>query len=174
MIHQSRAASAGRSQDLGPRQVYEAFRDQILAGVYERGSQLPSSGELANELGVSGTTVTVAYDQLGRGRFHRGHSRRKDSRLRRRSSIAGPAARCQNGSAHCSSAATATELRDRDHRCSGAASLSCVQAVKYYRTHGEIAFACCHVLGYRPPRRCPRWHSLPAHRLYRKRSSGCE
>ncbi|WP_245307333.1 MULTISPECIES: winged helix-turn-helix domain-containing protein [Mesorhizobium] len=57
LIHQSRAASAGRSQGLGPRQIYEAFREQILAGVYERGSQLPSSRDLANELGVSGTTV---------------------------------------------------------------------------------------------------------------------
>jgi GntR family transcriptional regulator/MocR family aminotransferase len=49
---------------MGARQIYEALREQILGGVYETGSQLPSSRGLANELGVSRTTVTVAYEQL--------------------------------------------------------------------------------------------------------------
>ena len=49
---------------MGARQIYESLRDQILSGVYEPGRQLPSSRGLANELGVSRTTVMVAYEQL--------------------------------------------------------------------------------------------------------------
>ena len=49
---------------MGARQIYEALREQILGGIYETGSALPSSRGLANELGVSRTTVTVAYEQL--------------------------------------------------------------------------------------------------------------
>jgi GntR family transcriptional regulator / MocR family aminotransferase len=49
---------------MGARQIYEALRDQILGGVYESGSQLPSSRGLADELGVSRTTVTIACEQL--------------------------------------------------------------------------------------------------------------
>lgn len=49
---------------MGARQIYKALREQILGGVYETGSQLPSSRGLANDLGVSRTTVTVAYEQL--------------------------------------------------------------------------------------------------------------
>lgn len=49
---------------MGARQIYEALKDQILSHVYEAGGQLPSSRNLANELGVSRTTVTVAYEQL--------------------------------------------------------------------------------------------------------------
>ena len=52
---------------MGARQIYEALREQILGGIYETGSQLPSSRGLANELGVSRTTVTVAYEQLAAG-----------------------------------------------------------------------------------------------------------
>ncbi|WP_077378828.1 MULTISPECIES: PLP-dependent aminotransferase family protein [Mesorhizobium] len=64
MVQPSPAASTARSQGLGARQICEALREQILGGIYETGSQLPSSRGLANELGVSRTTVTVAYDQL--------------------------------------------------------------------------------------------------------------
>ncbi|MBX4975869.1 PLP-dependent aminotransferase family protein [Rhizobium lentis] len=49
---------------MGARQIYEALKDQILSHVFEAGGQLPSSRNLANELGVSRTTVTVAYEQL--------------------------------------------------------------------------------------------------------------
>lgn len=49
---------------MGARQIYEALREQIIAGVFEPGSQLPSSRGLAGELGVSRTTVTVAFEQL--------------------------------------------------------------------------------------------------------------
>ncbi|MCH4560555.1 GntR family transcriptional regulator/MocR family aminotransferase [Mesorhizobium sp. USDA 4775] len=64
MVQPTRAVSAGRTQGVGGRQIYEALREQILTGVYETGSQLPSSRGLANDLGVSRTTVTVAYEQL--------------------------------------------------------------------------------------------------------------
>lgn len=64
MVQSSDAGSAGRLQGMGARQIYEALSEQILGGVYETGSQLPSSRGLANELGVSRTTVTVAYEQL--------------------------------------------------------------------------------------------------------------
>lgn len=52
----------GRS--LGARQIYESLRDQIARGVYGSDGLLPSSRSLAEELGVSRTTVTVAYEQL--------------------------------------------------------------------------------------------------------------
>lgn len=61
--------SPGRSTEarpprMGARRIYAELRDQILGGVYATGSQLPSSRGLAAELGVSRTTVTVAYEQL--------------------------------------------------------------------------------------------------------------
>ncbi|MBY2919354.1 PLP-dependent aminotransferase family protein [Rhizobium leguminosarum] len=46
------------------RRIYLSLRDQILSGVYDTGEKLPSSRALADELGVSRTTVTAAYDQL--------------------------------------------------------------------------------------------------------------
>ncbi len=49
---------------MGARQICVALREQILGGVYATGSQLPSSRGLANDLGVSRTTVTIAYEQL--------------------------------------------------------------------------------------------------------------
>ncbi|SDR63731.1 transcriptional regulator, GntR family [Rhizobiales bacterium GAS113] len=64
MVQSASSASARRAQRTGARQIYEALRDQVLSGVYETGSQLPSSRSLANELSVSRTTVTVAYEQL--------------------------------------------------------------------------------------------------------------
>jgi DNA-binding transcriptional regulator YhcF (GntR family) len=46
------------------RQVYSAIRDAILSGKLRAGSQVPSTRTLARELGVSRTTVVVAYDHL--------------------------------------------------------------------------------------------------------------
>ena len=46
------------------RRIYLDLRDQIGAGVYAPGDRLPSSRTLADELGVSRTTVTAAFDQL--------------------------------------------------------------------------------------------------------------
>ncbi len=54
---------------MGARQIYEALKDQILGGVFGRDGSLPSSRALAHELGVSRTTVTVAYEQLLAERF---------------------------------------------------------------------------------------------------------
>jgi len=51
-------------QGMGARRIYDALRDQILGGVYGEDGVLPSSRSLALELGVSRTTVTVAYEQL--------------------------------------------------------------------------------------------------------------
>jgi GntR family transcriptional regulator/MocR family aminotransferase len=64
MVQSEGVGSTGRSRTMGARQIYEALRDQILGGVYQTGSLLPSSRGLASELGVSRTTVTVAYEQL--------------------------------------------------------------------------------------------------------------
>lgn len=50
--------------NLGARQIYETLRDQIAAGVFGTDGRLPSSRSLALELGVSRTTVTVAFEQL--------------------------------------------------------------------------------------------------------------
>lgn len=46
------------------RQVYDALRDAILSCRLAPGARLPSSRALATELGVSRTTITVAYEQL--------------------------------------------------------------------------------------------------------------
>ncbi|MFW8593292.1 PLP-dependent aminotransferase family protein [Cribrihabitans neustonicus] len=48
----------------GAKRIYLTLRKQILAGVYAAGEDIPSSRALAEELGVSRTTVTVAYEQL--------------------------------------------------------------------------------------------------------------
>jgi GntR family transcriptional regulator/MocR family aminotransferase len=55
--------SDGR-KDGARRRIYLALRDQIASGVYAAGVRLPSSRALAEELGVSRTTVTSAFDQL--------------------------------------------------------------------------------------------------------------
>jgi GntR family transcriptional regulator/MocR family aminotransferase len=49
---------------MGARQIYDSLKDQIIHGVYGTDGSLPSSRSLAGELGVSRTTVTVAYEQL--------------------------------------------------------------------------------------------------------------
>ncbi len=46
------------------RRICDAIRDQIIAGVYRPGASLTSSRSLGAELGVSRSTVTVAYEQL--------------------------------------------------------------------------------------------------------------
>ncbi|MGY8663064.1 PLP-dependent aminotransferase family protein [Bradyrhizobium sp. UFLA05-109] len=61
---QTEAPGAQRTRKMGARQIYEALREQILARVYGADGLLPSSRALAGELGVSRSTVTVAYEQL--------------------------------------------------------------------------------------------------------------
>lgn len=46
------------------RQIYSQIKEQILNGSLEAGAKLPSTRELASELGVSRNTVLDAYDQL--------------------------------------------------------------------------------------------------------------
>lgn len=46
------------------RGIYLGLREQIASGVYGPGDPLPSTRALAEELGVSRTTVTTAFDQL--------------------------------------------------------------------------------------------------------------
>ncbi|WP_421580235.1 PLP-dependent aminotransferase family protein [Shinella sp. M31] len=46
------------------RGIYLGLREQIATGVYAPGDRLPSTRALAEELGVSRTTVTTAFDQL--------------------------------------------------------------------------------------------------------------
>lgn len=46
------------------RQIYDSIRNAILEGRLNKGFALPSSRELATELGVSRMTVVSAYDQL--------------------------------------------------------------------------------------------------------------
>jgi len=45
-------------------QVYVGLRRAILEGVYQSGERLPSTRELAEQLGISRTVVLVAYEQL--------------------------------------------------------------------------------------------------------------
>ena len=45
-------------------QVYRGLRQAILAGTFRTGDRLPSTREMADELGISRTVVLLAYDQL--------------------------------------------------------------------------------------------------------------
>jgi GntR family transcriptional regulator / MocR family aminotransferase len=46
------------------RQVYRGLRQAILAGTFRAGDRLPSTREMAEELGISRTVVLLVYDQL--------------------------------------------------------------------------------------------------------------
>ena len=46
------------------RQLYNALRDDIMAGRLKADTRLPATRALANELGVSRNTVITAYDAL--------------------------------------------------------------------------------------------------------------
>lgn len=46
------------------RQLYDALRQAILSGQLTAGTQLPSTRALAEQLGISRTTVVLAFDQL--------------------------------------------------------------------------------------------------------------
>jgi GntR family transcriptional regulator/MocR family aminotransferase len=46
------------------RQVYHGLRQAILSGTFRADDRLPSSRDLADELGISRTVVLLAYDQL--------------------------------------------------------------------------------------------------------------
>jgi GntR family transcriptional regulator/MocR family aminotransferase len=54
------------SAQAGPlfRQVYTGLRKAILSGAFKSGERLPSTRELAQQLGISRTVVLLAYDQL--------------------------------------------------------------------------------------------------------------
>lgn len=53
-----------QSHPVGAKKIYAALRDQILSGTFEFDAMLPSSRVLALDLGVSRSTVTLAYEQL--------------------------------------------------------------------------------------------------------------
>src|ERR1700678_2293968 len=55
------------------RQVYLGLRQAILAGSVPSGERLPSSRDLAEQLGVSRTVTLLAYDQLLAEGFVEGH-----------------------------------------------------------------------------------------------------
>jgi GntR family transcriptional regulator / MocR family aminotransferase len=55
------------------RQVYLGLRQAILAGSFSPGERLPSSRDLAEQLGVSRTVTLLAYDQLLAEGFVEGH-----------------------------------------------------------------------------------------------------
>jgi GntR family transcriptional regulator/MocR family aminotransferase len=46
------------------QQVYIGLRKAILSGAFQRGQKLPSTREVAEQLGISRTVVLLAYDQL--------------------------------------------------------------------------------------------------------------
>src|ERR1700744_5800407 len=55
------------------RQVYLGLRQAILAGNFPAGGRLPSTRDLAGQLGLSRTVVLLAYDQLLAEGFAVGH-----------------------------------------------------------------------------------------------------
>lgn len=54
------------SKRCGPmfQQVYQRLREAILSGTLRAGEKLPSTRDLAEQLGISRTVVLLAYDQL--------------------------------------------------------------------------------------------------------------
>src|SRR5580704_19105175 len=46
------------------RQIYKGMRQTILSGAFPAGVRLPSTRDLAEQLGVSRTVVLLAYEQL--------------------------------------------------------------------------------------------------------------
>jgi DNA-binding transcriptional regulator YhcF (GntR family) len=46
------------------RQVYKCLRKAILSGAFRTGGRLPSTRDLAKQLGVSRTVALLAYEQL--------------------------------------------------------------------------------------------------------------
>ncbi|MBV9482625.1 MAG: PLP-dependent aminotransferase family protein [Acidobacteria bacterium] len=56
------------------RQVYLGLREAILSGVLQSGEKLPSTRDLAEQLGISRTVVLLAYDQLLAEGFVEGRS----------------------------------------------------------------------------------------------------
>jgi GntR family transcriptional regulator/MocR family aminotransferase len=46
------------------RQVYVGLREAILSGAVSGGEKLPSTRDLAEQLGISRTVALLAYDQL--------------------------------------------------------------------------------------------------------------
>jgi len=46
------------------RQLYESLREAIISGRLPRGQKLPATREFAKSLGISRTTVTLAYESL--------------------------------------------------------------------------------------------------------------
>ena len=46
------------------RQVYACLRKAILSGGFPAGERLPSTRDLAEQLGISRTVVVLAYDHL--------------------------------------------------------------------------------------------------------------
>src|SRR5580692_8937060 len=56
------------------RQVYRGLRQAILSGTIRAAERLPSTRELADELGISRTVVLLAYDQLIAEGFAAGRS----------------------------------------------------------------------------------------------------
>lgn len=46
------------------RQVYSWIRERIMQGIYKAGTSLPSTRELAKELGASRALIVEVYEQL--------------------------------------------------------------------------------------------------------------
>jgi len=54
------------------RQIYQGLREAILSGTLRQGGRIPSTRDLADQLGVSRTIVVLAYDQLAAEGFING------------------------------------------------------------------------------------------------------
>src|SRR5687768_18405232 len=53
-----------RGRDSLSRQIYAGLRHAVLGGTFGAGERLPSTRDLAEQLGVSRTVVVLAYEQL--------------------------------------------------------------------------------------------------------------
>lgn len=109
---QSSRVGAHRRSGIGARQIADALKDQLLAGVFGSDRRLPSSRALAQELGVSRTTVTAAYDQLLAEGFI---EVRQGSRPRAVAAMIGSPAAPIPAQAHAAARLSAYALRVKGH-----------------------------------------------------------
>ncbi len=101
------------SAQAGPlfRQVYLGLRKAVLSGAFQSGGRLPSTRDLAQQLGVSRTVVLLAYDQLLAEGFTEGR--------------AGSGTYVSAGVGRSSSAAAGESARLRLARFGKAAAIAC-------------------------------------------------
>ena len=114
------------------RSIYLGLRDQIADGVYRPGDRLPSTRALAEEFGVSRTTVTAAFEQLISEGYVSVRQGAKATVARNAPNVLDPPAHAPRGSAKTLSAYAMRALELPAH-------LPGETALKYDFRYGDVA-----------------------------------